>query len=202
MEKIYSQILELARPYYEKGRVYDLDQIDWMIKQADLLADKLNLDRTILLPLIILHDVGYAFVNERNPHIKSQEIKRIHLIEGAKVAHKILEKVGYDPELAKQIVYFVSVHDNWVFGDDAPYKKSPLLSFFNDLDFLYAQSSYAVFKYHGDSMGLPVEAMHNFWLNDEKLTRRPFCCPETKEMFNDFMNQREAEIRKKQITNF
>lgn len=32
MEKIYEKILELVRPYYEKGRVYDLGQIDWMMK--------------------------------------------------------------------------------------------------------------------------------------------------------------------------
>jgi len=194
MENIYSQILELARPYYEKGRVYDLDQINWMVRQVELLADKLNLNKTILMPLVILHDVGYAFVDERNPHIKSQEIKRIHLDEGVKVAKKILDQVSYDPELSKQIVYFVSVHDNWVFGDDEPYKNSRLLSFFNDLDFLHAQSSLEHFKYVGDSMGAPVEDMYDFWMNDEKLTRRPFCCPETEEIFRNFMVERKREI--------
>lgn len=199
MEDIYGKILELARPYYEKGRVYDLDQIDWMIKQVDLLAGKLELDRAILMPLVILHDVGYAFVNERNPDIKSQEIKRIHLREGAKVAEEILKQVNYDPALSKQIVDFVLVHDNWVFGDDEPYKNSKLLSFFNDLDFLYAQSNFETFKHHGDSMNLPVEAMYDFWLNDEKLIRRPFCCPETKKMFEDFMAQRKQEVEERNL---
>ncbi|MFA5023942.1 MAG: hypothetical protein WC523_03245 [Patescibacteria group bacterium] len=199
MKNIYSKILELSRPYYEKGRVYDLDQIDWMIKQAELLADKLNLGQTILIPLIILHDVGYAFVNNRNPHIKSQEIKKIHLEEGAKVAKQILEQVGYDRSLAEQIVYFVSVHDNWVFGDDEPYKKSGLLSFFNDLDFLYSQSSLAAFKCHADSMQIPVEKMYDFWLNDEKLIRRPFYCPETKALFENLMAERKLELEKLKI---
>lgn len=98
MKEIYLQILELATPYYEKGRIYDLDQIDWMIKQAEMLAEKLNLDQDILMPLIILHDVGYAFVDEKNPHIKSQEIKRIHLQEGVKIAKEILEHVNYPPQ--------------------------------------------------------------------------------------------------------
>ena len=194
MDSIYSKILELATPYYERGRVYDLDQISWMIEQAELLADKLSLDKTILMPLIILHDVGYAFVNNRNPNIKSQEIKKIHLIEGAKVAQEILQKIDYPEDLSKQIVYFVSVHDNWVFGDDEPYKKSRLLSFFNDLDFLYAQSSFEQFKTVGDSMGISFEKMYDFWMNDEKLKRRPFCCPETKAIFENFMAKRKLEI--------
>ncbi len=194
MKEIYLQILELAKPYYEKGRIYDLDQIDWMIKQAEMLAKKLKLDQDILMPLIILHDVGYAFVDENNPHIKSQEIKRIHLREGVKIAKEILERVNYSPELSKQIVDLISVHDNWVFGDDEPYKKSTLLSFFNDLDFLYAQSSYHSFKHHGDSMGIPVESMYDFWLNDEKLIRRPFCCPETAAMFQELMAERKKEL--------
>ena len=194
MKTIYSQILKLATPYYEKGRIYDLDQIDWMIKQADLLADKLNLDQDILMPLIILHDVGYAFVDEKNPHIKSQEIKRIHLREGTKIAKEILESVNYPPQLSEQIVHLVSVHDNWVFGDDEPYKKSKLLSFFNDLDFLYAQSSYQSFKHHGDSMKIAVESMYDFWLNDEKLIRRPFCCPETAAIFQELMAERKKEL--------
>lgn len=194
MKEIYSQILELAKPYYEKGRIYDLDQIDWMIKQAEMLAEKLKLDQDILIPLIILHDVGYTFVDENNPHIKSQEIKRIHLREGVKIAKEILEHVNYCPELSKQIVDLVSVHDNWVFGDDEPYKKSRLLSFFNDLDFLYAQSSYQSFKHHGDSMGILVESMYDFWLNDEKLIRRPFCCSETAAIFQELMAERKKEL--------
>lgn len=194
MDAIYSKILELATPYYEQGRSYDLDQINWMIGQAELLADKLNLDKTILMPLIILHDVGYAFVDDRNPNIKSQEIKRIHLVEGVKVAQEILSKVNYPKDLTDKIVYFVSVHDNWVFGDDEPYKRSKLLSFFNDLDFLHAQSSLEQFKNCGESMGVPVEKMYDFWMNDEKLKRRPFCCPETEKIFEDLMTQRKLEI--------
>ncbi len=194
MDDTYSKILELATPYYQQGRSYDLGQINWMVGQAELLADKLNLDKAILMPLIILHDVGYAFVDDRNPNIKSQEIKRIHLVEGVKVAREILSKVNYPKDLSDQIVYFVSVHDNWVFDDDEPYKKSKLLSFFNDLDFLHAQSSLEQFKNCGESMGVPVEKMYDFWMNDEKLKRRPFCCPETKEMFESLMAQRKLEI--------
>ena len=104
--------------------------------------------------------------------------------------------MNYPEDLSKQIIYFVSVHDNWVFGDDEPYKKSRLLSFFNDLDFLYAQSSLEQLKNVGESMGIPVEKMYDFWMNDEKLIRRPFCCQETKAIFENFMTQRKLEIEK------
>lgn len=202
MQPIYQEILNLARPYYEKGRVYDLDQIDWMLKQAERLANKLGLNEKILLPLIILHDIGYAFVDSRNPHIKDQGTKRLHLEEGAKAAKKILEEADYDPELSRQIVYLVSVHDNWAFGDDQPYKDSLLLAFFNDLDFLYAQSSWQAFRHHGESMGLSPDEMYDFWLKDEKLVRRPFCSPETSALFGELMmaRKRETELAKNPLT--
>ena len=194
MEQVYSKLLDLARPFYEKGRVYDLDQINWMIKQINLYADKLGLDKKILMPLAILHDIGYAFVPSNNPDIKSQEIKRIHLTEGVKAAKKILEEINYDPGLSKQILYFISVHDNWVFNDDEPYQKSKLLAFFNDLDFLFSMTDFQSFKYHGESMGRPVEEMYDFWRNDEKLVRRPFCCPETAALFEELMAARKREV--------
>lgn len=194
MEKIYSKILKQATPYYEKGRIYALDEIHWMLKQATLLSEHLDFDPRILFPLIILHDVGYAHVESNNPHIKDQESKRIHLGEGVKIAQKILAKVQYDPILTEKILHFISVHDNWAFGDDEPYKQSTLLSLFNDLDFLYAQSSFSAFKYHGDSMGLPISDWYDFWMNDEKLTRRPFCCKQTKKLFETQMAERKKDI--------
>jgi hypothetical protein len=135
--------------------------------------------------------VGYSFIQNKNPNIKDKESKKVHMEEGTKIARKLLGQINYDKELIDKIVYFISVHDNWLFGDDQPYKESKLLALFNDLDFLYAQSSYESFKYAADSMGIPVENMYDFWLNDEKLQRRPFCCPETKALFENLMSERK-----------
>ena len=47
MKQIYLKIWELAKPYYEKARVFDIPHIEWMMKQADRIADieKLNKER-------------------------------------------------------------------------------------------------------------------------------------------------------------
>lgn len=47
------------------------------------------------------------------------------------------------------------------------------------------------------SMGIPVEKMYDFWMNDEKLIRRPFCCFETKALFENLMSQRKKELTTK-----
>ena len=122
MEYIFLKIWQLAKPYYEKGRVYDIDQVEWIMGWGEKLAEVVGADKKILMPLIILHDVGYCFVDNKNPPIKDKVSKKLHAVEGAKIARKILEQVGYDRKLTEQIVQGVLEHDNWAFGDDEPYK--------------------------------------------------------------------------------
>lgn len=137
------------------------------------------------MPIVILHDVGYAKLGERNPNIKSEEAKKLHMKEGAKIAEKILEKVDYDSELKERIVRYISVHDNWVLGDDSPYKECKEMAAFNDLDFLWVTTSFEVFKEMAESMDKTPEEFYEFWTNDEKLERRPFCCKYTQSMWNE-----------------
>ncbi len=196
MDEIYLKIWELAKPYYEKGRIYDLDQIEWMMKQGERIADNIGVDKEIFLPLIILHDVGYYFVVNKNPHIKDKISKSLHTVEGAKIAKKILGEVGYEPQLTEMIVQCVLKHDNWAFGDDKPYQESKLMALFNDLDFLYVNSSFEAFKTTGESMGLNPKKFYEFWINDEKLVRRPFCCAETKKMWETSIKQIEHQLNK------
>lgn len=40
MEEEYLKIWELAKSYYKKGRSYDIPHIEWMMKEADRLADE------------------------------------------------------------------------------------------------------------------------------------------------------------------
>ncbi len=62
MDKIYRDIWEFAKPYYEKGRPIDIDHVRWMMEDALLVCEKEGVDEGLLLPLVILPDVGYAFV--------------------------------------------------------------------------------------------------------------------------------------------
>jgi hypothetical protein len=189
MEQIYLAMWEKAKPYYEKGRVYDLDQVSWMMIEGERIAEIENVDKKLLLPIIILHDVGYSVVGQKNPHIKDKNVKELHMREGAKIAKKILEHLNYDAELTKKIVYYISKHDNWVLGDDTPFQECKEMALFNDLEFLYVTSSHQAFKYCAESMKLSEKKFYNFWQKDEKLTRRPFCCAETRKMWKQTMEK-------------
>jgi putative nucleotidyltransferase with HDIG domain len=190
---VFERIWELAKPFYEKGRHYDIPHIEWMMKEAVRIADVEGLDKQLLLPICILHDVGYSTLDNKNPNVKSEDVKRQHMAEGAKIAQQILEEVEYKPELTKKIVHYISVHDNWLLGDDSPFQECKEMALFNDLDFLWAQSSWDVFTAQAKSMGKEPKEMYTFWLHDEKLQRRPFCCEETKKMFSEFMAARKKE---------
>ncbi len=135
MKKIYQTIWELARPYYKKGRSMDIDHIEWMMQDALTVCKEESLDDSLLLPLVILHDVGYASVPKNNPYNK--DLRKAHMKEGAKIARSILESTKYPQEKIEKIVYYVSVHDNWAFGDYTIYKKEKLLGVFTDLDFIW-----------------------------------------------------------------
>lgn len=189
MEEIYLKIFELAKPYYLKGRSYDIPHIEWMMREADKVAELESLDKRLLLPIVILHDVGYSEVEGDNPNIKGKEGKKIHMKEGARISRKILTEVNYDPKLLEKIVHYISVHDNWCLGDDTPYQECKEMAVFNDLDFLWATSSFETFKTTGESMGLSPKDFFEFWKKDEKLTRRPFYCDYTRKMWETSMKK-------------
>lgn len=199
MKEIYKKLWNLAKPYYQKGRAYDIPHVEWMMGEALRIARIENLNEGLLLPIVILHDVGYSMAGNKNPRMKCKDSKRKHMDNGAKIAGELLEKIDYDPELKKKIVRYISVHDNWIFGDDKPFKECREMGIFNDLDFIWAVSSLSMFEYGAKSMGMKIEEMYDFWLNDEKLVHRPFSCEATKKMFKKFMKARKKEVEK--ITN-
>ena len=134
--------------------------------------------------IVILHDVGYSEVGEENPNIKSKDSKTAHMKAGAKISRAILNQVNYDSDLTERIVYYISVHDNWLLGDNSPYQECKEMAVFNDLDFLWPTTSFDVFKTIGESMGKTPKEFYEFWIQDEKLTRRPFCCDYTRKMWD------------------
>lgn len=194
MDKKYLELWRLARPYYEKGRVYEISQIEWMMKEGDRIAGIEQLDKKLLLPIIILHDVGYSKIGLANPNIKDKEIKIVHMRESRKIARAILEEADYDKEYLDKIVNYIAVHDNWLLGDDQPYQECKEMALFNDLDFLFVTSSFEAYKYTAESMGKSLKDFYQFWEKDEKLTRRPFCCQETEVMHKKTMEEMKKII--------
>ena len=196
MKDIHKKIFELAKPHYKNGRPYDIPQVERMIKQVSALVKIENLDEDLLMPLCILHDIGYSTLKENNPHPKSKEAKIAHMAIGAEMAQEILEKVKYEENISKKIVHYVSVHDNWILGDDAPYTECKEMAIFNDLDFTYAVSDRFVLDKQAEAMNKSMSEMYEFWINDEKIKRRPFYCTYTRNLFYGYMEDLKKIINK------
>jgi len=187
LETKYLQIWNLARPYYEKGRPMDIDHIEWMMNDATLLCEKEDLDSDLLLPLVILHDVGYSLVPDYK-HF-NLDLRRLHMSEGAKIAESILTELGYEKDVVEKVSYFVSVHDNWALGDNEIFKKEKLLGSFNDLDFMWMATPKgfpAVMKI----LNKNVNEMMDFVSNNEKLIDRPFVTTTARKLFEDYISDR------------
>jgi HD superfamily phosphodiesterase len=79
-------------------------------------------DPSIVLPAVLLHDVGYSSIPDDElqssfgPNIENPVLRRQHETEGAKLAERILEKVQYPNEFIEEIQAIIEGHDT---RDDA-----------------------------------------------------------------------------------
>ena len=86
------------------------------IKFALRLLEIEKADRDIVIPAVILHDVGYNSLPEElmlrtyGPR-REKEITRIHEQEGAKIAAAILNDIGYDTSKTAEILEIIDGHD-------------------------------------------------------------------------------------------
>ena len=75
-------------------------------------------DATVVLPAIILHDVGWKMVPENlhlqafGPKAKDMETNRIHEVEGARIAREILESLNFSSSLVDEVVEIILGHDS------------------------------------------------------------------------------------------
>ena len=188
MKKNYKEIWNLAKPYYKIGRPMDIDHIEWMMQDALLVCEKEKIDETLLLPLVILHDVGYAKVPKDNPF--KIDLRKAHMLAGTIIAKKILEKVEYPKEKIDKIAYFISVHDNWALGDNEIYSNDIILGVFHDLDFIWMATPIG-FKALMKILKKNKKQMIEYIETDDKLTKRPFACRMTKELYEEYMKERK-----------
>ena len=192
MDPIYFKIWELAQPYYEQGRPIDIARIKWMMRDAFLVCQIEKIDDSLLLPLVILHDVGYAKVPKDN--ISDLDLRKANMKEGAKIAKVILEQVNYPKDKVEKIVYYVSVHDNWAFGDNEVYKKDKILAVFTDLDFIWMATEKG-FVAVADNLKLNHKSMLEYLQNNPKLTERPLSTKITQKLFANYIEERKEEAK-------
>jgi putative nucleotidyltransferase with HDIG domain len=185
MEKRYLQIWELAKPYYKKGRPMDIAHINWMTKNAEKVVEKENLDSSILIPLVILHDVGYA-VSKKAYFEKDKKTQ--HMKEGAKISREILEKLNYDKKKIKVICGLIKIHDNWIFGDYKIYKKNKILWVFNDLDFIWLLTKKG-FSEVRKVLNLNKKQMLEYIKKDKRHQKLGFATKTTEKLYKDLLKK-------------
>lgn len=193
MKELYAQLWQQAKPFYEKGRPMDIAHVKWMMNEAMNVCKREKLDDTLLLPLVILHDVGYSNVDASNPF--HPDTRRQHMVEGEKIAKQLLEGIQYPKDKMAIITYYVSVHDNWALGDTDIYKNDHLLGTFTDLDFTWMVSP------KGFSALMTILHKNHQELIDYLKDREqpakelPFTSPTVKKMFWTLLHEREKELQ-------
>lgn len=134
---VYKKILEKALLYYQKAREGDVEHINWLYKIVPRFVDQSKVDLDLLIPLVILHDVGYAKVKKgANPY--NLDVRKLHSEEGAKIAGQILEELNFPKEKTEEVKRLILKHDNWAFGDS--FSDEPILKIFTNFDFLWMAS--------------------------------------------------------------
>lgn len=190
MKDIYLDIWNLAKQYYIKGRPMDIDHIEWMMGDAILICEKEKLDDTILLPLVILHDVGYSEVPKDNPF--NLDIRKAHMDKGCIISKRILSELKYDMKKIEIISNYVAVHDNWSFGDNNIYKDK-ILGTFNDLDYIWMATPKGFVALMG-ILKKNKKEMLEFLETNEKLINRPFLTKTASDLYEDYIRGRTMEL--------
>lgn len=114
----YDVIYRLAEPYWQTRSNEVHVPASYRLAQ-ELLAAHPEADPDIVLPAILLHDVGYMVVPSED-HLKGlagaisgwePDITRRHEIQGAALAGEILGQLGWDPKRTRAIQVIVDGHD-------------------------------------------------------------------------------------------
>lgn len=115
-DSVYNEIYRKAEPYLDtrQNDVHVALSYDFARR---LLALFPSADEDIVLPAIVLHDVGWKMVPEEKqlsafgPKVKDKKTQRIHETEGVKIAEEILILLNYDKEKILEILSIIDGHD-------------------------------------------------------------------------------------------
>jgi hypothetical protein len=116
MKPIYQKILDRAKPFLRTRRNLIHTQI--ALRYAIKLLETATGDEAVVVPAILLHDVGWKAVPEHlqltafGPNRSNPQAARLHETEGAKTARKILEGLHYPPEKVDEICQIILGHDS------------------------------------------------------------------------------------------
>jgi len=116
MREIHKKIYELAKPYLNtrKNDIHIEISLDYALK----LLEKEAGDSDVVIPAVILHDLGWWQVPEElqlrafGPKATDKKLNRLHETEGVSIASEILKNVGYDNDKTSEILAIIDGHDS------------------------------------------------------------------------------------------
>jgi HD superfamily phosphodiesterase len=116
MRPIFDEIWRRAKPYLNTRK--NVIHTEISARFAQVLLKKEGGDEEVVMPAIILHDVGWIRVPEDEQHkgfgpeIQSPRVVKKHEREGVQIAEGILEAVDYDKEKIAEILDIIEGHDS------------------------------------------------------------------------------------------
>ena len=115
-DSVYDEIYKQAENYLDTRHNDVHTSLSYGFARR-LLVHYPDADEEIVLPAIILHDVGWKMVPEEKqlnafgPKAKDKKTKRLHEKEGVRIAEEILTRLNYDEEKIPEILYIIDGHD-------------------------------------------------------------------------------------------
>ncbi len=116
MNDTHKKLFELARPFLDTRENEKHTRIAFRF--ALRLLSEEAADPQVVLPAVIVHDVGWKCVPEDvqltafGPGLKDVNLNRIHEVEGAKIAVDLLKRAGYPQHVVNEIGEIVLGHDS------------------------------------------------------------------------------------------
>jgi len=116
IKPIYQRIFEKAKPFLRTRK--NLIHTRIALRYALELLESEKGDEGVVIPAIILHDVGWKVVPEHlhltafGPNPSNPRLTRLHEREGAKTAKGILEKLHYPSGKIEAICQIIRGHDS------------------------------------------------------------------------------------------
>jgi hypothetical protein len=116
IKPIHQRIFKKAEPFLHtrKNLIHTKIALRYALKL--LKSEKGN--EGIVIPAIILHDVGWNAIPEHlhltafGPNPSNPKLAKVHEVEGAKIAKAILEKLHHPPANVKEICRIIQGHDS------------------------------------------------------------------------------------------
>ena len=109
-------IWQAARPFLQT-RSNDIHTLYCYQFARQLLISHPEADGEIVLPALLLHDIGWSTVPEEKqlqsfgPHMIYPELQRQHEVEGARMAGEILMELAVEQTAVSQITAIIDGHD-------------------------------------------------------------------------------------------